>query len=85
MKAGLRDSSFYARPAHDTGKAKYHAIVDRGALKGKGPACGYPLHDESTEEPADRVDVFMRCGRPGCRSAFATLGVSSCTEQSEFE
>lgn len=77
MKAGLRDCSFYANPANDTGKAKYHAIVERGATKGKGPACGYPFHDEGTEEPAERVEAPLRCRRPGCRSAFAAFDAGS--------
>lgn len=71
MKAGLRDSTFYSHPAHDTGRSKYHAIVPRDPARGAGPACGYPFHDETTEVEAATVPDMQRCNRPGCKSAFA--------------
>ncbi len=71
LMAAVRDSSFFARQAHDSGSSKYHAIVDRDAARGRGPACGYPLHDEEAELDSRQVEVELRCNRPGCRQAFA--------------
>lgn len=79
MKAALRDSSFYARQAHDTGSSKYHAIVERDTQRGRGPACGYPFHDESTEQDATATPVDERCGRAGCRAAFAKADAAPVT------
>lgn len=77
MKAALRDSSFYAHQAHDTGSSKYHAIIERDAQRGRGPACGYPFHDESTEQEAVSTAVDEQCRRPGCRAAFARADANS--------
>lgn len=70
LMASVRDSSFFARQAHDSGYSRWHAIVDRGSKRGRGPACGYPLHDEDSEIEAKHVEKEIRCNRPGCKQAF---------------
>lgn len=59
--AALRNASF--------GSLQYHAIVDR-ADGSRGPACGLPSHDDSTEEYASGLLNTEKCGRSGCRQAF---------------
>lgn len=73
LVAARRDCSFYANPAgfgSNPRPSKMHAIVDRKDGS-RGPACGYPFHDETTEESAAGLLESEKCERPGCKKAFA--------------
>lgn len=71
--AARRDATFYANPSgfgNNPRPTVMHAIVTRKDGS-RGPACGIPLHDEDTEEPASGLLETEKCSRPGCRHAFA--------------
>lgn len=60
VMAALRDANWYARPNTRTPK-RYHVVAQDDR-----PACGAPmLLCEPIE--AERVDVILRCQRPGCK------------------
>lgn len=79
MKAALRDATFYACPAghgHNPRPPRWHAIVNRPGNKygaEAGPACGIPFHNEDTEVEAETIMQRQRCGKPGCKAAFAAF------------
>jgi hypothetical protein len=60
LQAAFRDASFWTNPDTRTVKMA-HVLREDGS-----PACG--LHALMGEpEPAELIDVFLRCKRSGCR------------------
>lgn len=71
--AARRDASIYNYPSghgRNPRPTLMHAIVVRSDGS-RGPACGIHAHDELTEEPAYGLMDTEKCGKPGCRAAFA--------------
>ncbi|HVE33357.1 MAG TPA: hypothetical protein VNC18_07370 [Gemmatimonadaceae bacterium] len=70
MRVALRDASGYRTHRHTTGSTYSHVPVFH-AIKPDEPylsACGRPI-DTASEQGSS--GVIYRCGRPGCRQAFA--------------
>lgn len=63
--AAFRDASFWRKP--DTRFAKMAHVLRADGT----PACG--LHAMMGDpEPAERIQVVLRCKRPGCREQWPT-------------
>lgn len=60
LQAAFRDASFWRRP--DTQSAKMAHVLRADGT----PACGIQAM-MGDPEPAERIQVVLRCKRPGCR------------------
>jgi hypothetical protein len=70
VRVALRDASGYRTHRHTTSSSYSHVPVFH-AVNPAEPylsRCGRPI-DTSSEQ--DAAGVIYRCGRPGCRQAFA--------------